>query len=142
MTCIGFGLDGFGFGFGGWGLIFNRAAGLLEFVLEGLKERGEMPGPPRPSAHGLLAGRRRSVSMSLLPGPAWHRACHAASTDLCAGRIASSSIHLGPVWFATTSSTHASQKKNLQCMEYETKFICKTFSRMGVTFHDESNDSN
>jgi len=94
VTCIGFGLDGFGFGFGGWGLIFNRAAGLLEFVLEGLKERGEMPGPPRPSAHGLLAGRRRSVSMSLLPGPAWHRACHAASTHLCAGRIASSSIHL------------------------------------------------
>jgi len=31
-------------------------------------------------------------------------------------------------------------EKNLVYMEYETKFICKTFLRMSVTLRDESND--
>ena len=36
---------------------------------------------------------------------------------------------------------HAPQK-DLICMNYKTKFICKIFSQMSVTLPDESNDGN
>ena len=46
---------------------------------------------------------------------------------------------VGPVCFALRYSRY---KKNLLCMEYKVKFICKTFSQMGETLRDESNDGN
>ena len=38
--------------------------------------------------------------------------------------------------------SHIYQKENLEWIEYQMKPICKIFSDMDVTFHDESNDSN
>jgi len=37
---------------------------------------------------------------------------------------------------------HVFREKKFACMKYQKKSICKTFSDMGVTFRDESNDDN
>ena len=58
--------------------------------------------------------------------------------DLCTQFSNSCDVVRRPCLVSSTSSAHDSRENNLTCM----KFICKTFSRMGVIFHDESNDSN
>ena len=44
--------------------------------------------------------------------------------------------------FLPQSLAHANREKNLACMEFKMKPICKTFLRMYVTFRDESNNDN
>ena len=68
------------------------------------------------------------------PSPAGTEMCvRAARAPKAANRAR------GPRLFVLRYSRY---KKNLAYMEYQTKFICKIFLWMDVTFRDEFNDDN